>query len=77
MSIDEIAINEKIGQLKSELFFLSDEIETIGQDAMQQTEKYGPRALEELRHAHMGEVLRLRTELDGMENALQALKSAL
>jgi hypothetical protein len=77
MSIDETAINEKIGQLKSELIFLADEIETIGQDAVQQPEKYGPQALEELRHVHMGEVLRLRTELDGMENVLQALKSAL
>jgi hypothetical protein len=77
MSIDETAINEKIGQLKSELIFLADEIETIGQDAVQQPEKYGSQALEELRHAHMGEVLRLRAELDGMENVLQALKSAL
>jgi len=77
MSIDETAINEKIGQLKSELIFLADEIETIGQDAVQQPEKYGPQALAELRHAHMGEVLRLRTELDGMENVLQVLKSGL
>ena len=77
MNLNETAINEKIGQLRSELLFLADEIETIGEDAVRQPEKYGPQALEELRHTHMGEVLRLRTELDSMENALQNLKSAL
>ena len=77
MNLDETAINEKIGQLRSELVFLADEIETIGEDAVSQPEKYGPQALEELRHTHMGEVLRLRTELDSMENALQSLKNAL
>ena len=77
MTLDETAINEKIGQLRSELVFLADEIETIGEDAVLQPEKYGPQALEELRHTHMGEVLRLRTELDIMENALQSLKNVL
>lgn len=77
MTLDETAINEKIGQLRSELVFLADEIETIGEDAVRQPEKYRPQALEELRHTHMGEVLRLRTELDSMENALQSLKNAL
>ncbi len=77
VTLDETAINEKIGQLRSELVFLADEIETIGEDAVRQPEKYGPQALEELRHTHMGEVLRLRTELDSMENALQSLKNVL
>lgn len=77
MNLNETAINEKIGQLRSELLFLADEIETIGEDAVRQPEKYGAQALEELRHTHMGEVLRLRTELDSMENALRSLKNAL
>ena len=77
MNLNETAINEKIGQLRSELIFLADEIEIIGEDAVRQPEKYGPQALEELRHTHMGEVLRLRTQLDGMENALQNLKDAI
>ena len=50
MNLDETAINEKIGQLRSELVFLADEIETIGEDAVRQPEKYGPQALEELRN---------------------------
>jgi|TARA_B110000967_G_C18824831_1_gene530751 hypothetical protein len=76
-TVNEKAINKKMGQLKAELTFLADEIEAIGRHAMEQPEKYGPEALEELRHSHMGEVLRLRSELDGLEGALLALKIAL
>ncbi len=74
MSVDETAINEKIGQLKSEMTYLADEIESIGRDAVDQPEKYGPAAVEELRHSYMGEILRLRSELEQLEIALLAVK---
>lgn len=57
--------------------FLAEEIEAIGQDAKDQPEKYGPAALEELRHSYIGEILRLRAELDGIESALLAVKETL
>ncbi len=74
MSVDETATNLTIGQLKSEMSFLAEEIGSIGLDAMDQPAKYGPAALKELRHSHMGEILRLRSELEGLEKALLALK---
>jgi hypothetical protein len=74
VSVDETATNLTIGQLKSEMSFLAEEIESIGLDAMDQPAKYGPAALKELRHSHMGEILRLRSELEGLEKALLALK---
>ena len=77
MNLNETAINEKIGQLRSELLFLADEIETIGEDAVRQPEKCGAQALREWRHTHMDEVLRVRNELESVENALQNLKNAL
>jgi hypothetical protein len=74
VSVDETATNLTIGQLKSEMSFLAEEIGSIGLDAMDQPAKYGPAALKELRHSHMGEILRLRSELEGLEKALLALK---
>jgi hypothetical protein len=44
---------------------------------MDQPMKYGLEALEELRHSHMGEILRLRSELDGIESELLTLKAKL
>ena len=75
--IDENALNQQVGRLKSEMSYLVGEIDAITKDAMDQPMKYGLEALEELRHSHMGEILRLRSELDGIESELLMLKAKL
>jgi hypothetical protein len=75
--VDENALNHQMGRLKSEMSYLVSEIDAITKDAMDQPMKYGLEALEELRHSHMGEILRLRSELDGIENELLTLKAKL
>jgi hypothetical protein len=75
--VDENALNQQMGRLKSEMSYLVGEIDAITKDAMDQPMKYGLEALEELRHSHMGEILRLRSELDGIENELLTLKAKL
>jgi hypothetical protein len=74
---DENALNQQVGRLKSEMSYLVGEIDAITKDAMDQPMKYGLEALEELRHSHMGEILRLRSELDGIESELLTLKAKL
>lgn len=73
--VDENALNQQVGRLKSEMSYLVGEIDAITKDAMDQPMKYGLEALEELRHSHMGEILRLRSELDGIESELLTLKA--
>jgi len=73
--VDENALNQQMGRLKSEMSYLVGEIDAITKDAMDQPMKYGLEALEELRHSHMGEILRLRSELDGIESELLTLKA--
>lgn len=75
--VDENALNQQVGRLKSEMSYLVGEIDAITKDAMDQPMKYGLEALEELRHSHMGEILRLRSELDGIESELLMLKAKL
>ena len=75
--VDENALNQQMGRLKSEMAYLVSEIDAITKDAMDQPMKYGLEALEELRHSHMGEILRLRSELDGIESELLTLKAKL
>lgn len=75
--VDENALNHQVGRLKSEMSYLVGEIDAITKDAMDQPMKYGLEALEELRHSHMGEILRLRSELDGIESELLTLKAKL
>jgi hypothetical protein len=75
--VDENALNQQMGRLKSEMSYLVGEIDAITKDAMDQPMKYGLEALEELRHSHMGEILRLRSELDGIESELLTLKAML
>jgi len=75
--VDENALNQQMGRLKSEVSYLVGEIDAITKDAMDQPMKYGLEALEELRHSHMGEILRLRSELDGIESELLTLKAKL
>ncbi len=75
--VDENALNQQVGRLKSEMAYLVGEIDAITKDAMDQPMKYGLEALEELRHSHMGEILRLRSELDGIESELLTLKAKL
>jgi hypothetical protein len=75
--VDENALNQQVGRLKSEMSYLVGEIDAITKDAMDQPMKYGLEALEELRHSHMGEILRLRSELDGIESELLTLKAKL
>ena len=75
--VDENALNQQMGRLKSEMSYLVGEIDAITKDAMDQPMKYGLGALEELRHSHMGEILRLRSELDGIESELLTLKAKL
>jgi hypothetical protein len=75
--VDENALNQQMGRLKSEMSYLVGEIDAITKDAMDQPMKYGLEALEELRHSHMGEILRLRSELDGIESELLTLKAKL
>jgi hypothetical protein len=75
--VDENALNHQMGRLKSEMSYLVSEIDAITKDAMDQPMKYGLEALEELRHSHMGEILRLRSELDGIESELLTLKAKL
>ena len=73
--VDENALNQQMGRLKSEMSYLVGEIDAITKDAMDQPMKYCLEALEELRHSHMGEILRLRSELDGIESELLTLKA--
>ena len=73
--VDENALNQQVGRLKSEMSYLVGEIDAITKDAMDQPMKYGLEALEELRHSHMGEIFRLRSELDGIESELLTLKA--
>ena len=75
--VDENALNQQMGRLKSEMSYLVGEIDAITKDAMDQPMKYGLVAFEELRHSHMGEILRLRSELDGIESELLTLKAKL
>jgi hypothetical protein len=75
--VDENALNQQMGRLKSEMSYLVGEIDAITKDAMDQPMKYGLEALEELRHSLMGEILRLRSELDGIESDLLTLKAQL
>ena len=75
--VDENALNQQVGRLKSEMSYLVGEIDAITKDAMDQPMKYCLEALEELRHSHMGEILRLRSELDGIESELLTLKAKL
>ena len=75
--VDENALNQQVGRLKSEMSYLVGEIDAITKDAMDQPMKYGLESLEELRHSHMGEILRLRSELDGIESELLTLKAKL
>ena len=75
--VDENALNQQMGRLKSEMSYLVGEIDAITKDAMDQPMKYGLEALEELRHSHVGEILRLRSELDGIESELLTLKAKL
>ena len=75
--VDENALNQQVGRLKSEMSYLVGEIDAITKDAMDQPMKYGLEALGELRHSHMGEILRLRSELDGIESELLTLKAKL
>jgi len=75
--VDENALNQQVGRLKSEMSYLVGEIDAITKDAMDQPMKYGLEALEELRHSHMGEILRLRSELGGIESELLTLKAKL
>jgi hypothetical protein len=77
IAVEEWALSQKVNQLKAEIVYLAEEIDAIADDAKSQPEKYGARALEELQHSHMAEVLRLRSELDGFENALLTLKGSL
>lgn len=75
--VDENALNQQMGRLKSEMAYLVSEIDAITKDAMDQPMKYGLEALDELRHSHMGEILRLRSDLDGIESELLTLKAKL
>ena len=75
--INQNEIEQKLLTLQNDLAYLSEEIEEMVSDFQRQPEKYDSLNLQELMHAHNGEISRIKNEIDDFENKLLVEKSRL
>ena len=75
--INQNEIEQKLLTLQNDLAYLSEEIEEMVSDFQRQPEKYDSLNLQELMHAHNGEISRIKNEIDDFENRLLVEKSRL
>ena len=75
--INQKEIEQKLLVLQNDLTHLSGEIDEMVSDFQRQPEKYDALNLQELMHAHKGEITRIKSEIDDFENRLSLEKSRL
>ena len=75
--INQNEIEQKLLTLQNDLAYLSEEIDEMVSDFQRQPEKYDSLNLQELMHAHNGEISRIKDEIDDFENKLLVEKSRL